>query len=63
MEGDALVNKRKFQRIILVVMLVNGQGLTGGPGQRADTLIDMDAAVIAMTKSVRSSIIKRINFL
>jgi hypothetical protein len=44
-------------------MLVNGQGLTGGYGQRADTLIDMDAAVIAMTKSVRSSIIKRINFL
>jgi len=41
------VNKRKFQGIILTVALVNGQGLTGGYGQRADALIDMDTEVIA----------------
>ncbi len=31
-----------------MVMLVNGQGLTGGYGQRADTLIDMDTAIVAV---------------
>jgi len=31
-----------------MVMLVNGQGLTGGYGQRPDALIDMDTAIVAV---------------